>query len=236
MRLIQNLLVLFSAASVLAAPATQEKRQATLNGKNLSILPLGDSITYGIGSASSNSYRQFLLTSLQSAGAKVDYVGTVKSGTMADKDNEGHPGWVINQISNAAAGVASAGIKANVVLLHAGTNDCGTYGWEEAHVRLGQLIDVVTSKWPQAAVLVAKIIPSTNANTQSNIKSFNSKIDGIVNQRVSAGKKVRVVNMESALNARTDLSDALHPNDQGFKKMADVWLNGLNAVNGLGWL
>lgn len=59
---------------------------------------------------------------------------------------------------------------------------------------------------------------------------------GIVNQRASAGKKVRVVNMESALNARTDLSDALHPNDQGFKKMADVWLNGLNAVNGLGWL
>jgi hypothetical protein len=133
---------------------------------------------YGVGSSSSNSYRQFLLTSLQSAGAKVDYVGTVKSGTMSDKDNEGHPGWVIDQISGAANSVASAGIKPNVVLLHAGTNDCGTYGWEDAHTRLGKLIDVVVAKWSEAAVIVAKIIPSTNANTLANIKSFNSKVQG----------------------------------------------------------
>jgi hypothetical protein len=103
----------------------------------------------------------------------------VKSGTMSDKDNEGHPGWVIDQISGAANTVANAGIKPNVVLLHAGTNDCGTYGWEDAHTRLGKLIDVVVAKWPEAAVIVAKIIPSTNANTLANIKSFNSKVQGM---------------------------------------------------------
>jgi hypothetical protein len=98
---------------------------------------------------------------------------------MSDKDNEGHPGWVIDQISGAANTVANAGIKPNVVLLHAGTNDCGTYGWEDAHTRLGKLIDVVVAKWPEAAVIVAKIIPSTNANTLANIKSFNSKVQGM---------------------------------------------------------
>jgi hypothetical protein len=71
------------------------------------------------------------------------------------------------------------GSTPNVVLIHAGTNDCGTYGWENAHTRLGKLVDNVVGKWPGAAVVVAKIVPSTNANTQSNIKFFNSKVQGM---------------------------------------------------------
>lgn len=98
---------------------------------------------------------------------------------MSDKDNEGHPGWTIDQISGAANTVANAGIQPTAVLLHAGTNDCNTYGWEEAHNRLGKLIDVVVSKWPQAAVLVAKIIPSQNQNTQSQISYFNARVQGM---------------------------------------------------------
>jgi hypothetical protein len=43
------------------------------------------------------------------------------------------------------------------------------------------------------------------------------------------------VDMGSALNAATDLSDALHPNDSGFTKMAAVWFNGLSAASGRGW-
>jgi hypothetical protein len=100
----------------------------------------------------------------------------VRSGTLSDKDNEGHPGWTIDQMSGA---VANVGGTPNAVLLHAGTNDCNTYGWETAHERLGKLVDVVTAKWPKAAVVVAKIVPSQNANTNNNIKSFNSKVQGM---------------------------------------------------------
>lgn len=99
----------------------------------------------------------------------------MRSGTLSDKDNEGHPGWTIDQIAGA---VNSVGGTPNAVLLHAGTNDCNTYGWETAHERLGKLIDVVTAKWPRAAVVVAKIVPSQSAGTNNNIKSFNSKIQG----------------------------------------------------------
>lgn len=42
--------------------------------------------------------------------------------------------------------------------------------------------------------------------------------------------------MSTALNAATDLSDYLHPNDSGFKKMAAVWFNGLSAAAGKRWL
>lgn len=58
---------------------------------------------------------------------------------------------------------------------------------------------------------------------------------GVVSQRANAGKRVSVVDM-STLNAATDLSDYLHPNDQGFSKMAGIWFNGLTAANGKGWL
>ena len=208
MHFAQTLLTLCTAASaVLGAPTPSasspqegsklQTRQTTFNGKSLSILPLGDSITvridrkiiipgkkrtltiknkqYGVGSPSSNSYRAPLLTSLTTAGAKVDYIGSVRSGTLSDKDNEGHPGWTIDQIAGAVSNVQGT---PTAVLLHAGTNDCNTYGWETAHERLGKLVDVVTAKWPRAAVLVAKIVPSQSANTNNNIKSFNSKVQG----------------------------------------------------------
>lgn len=45
-------------------------------------------------------------------------VGSVQAGTMTDKYNEGHPGWVISQIAGAAAN--STNLDPNVVLLHAG--------------------------------------------------------------------------------------------------------------------
>jgi hypothetical protein len=61
-------------------------------------------------------------------------------------------------------------------------------------------------------------------------------VQGVVDARAKAGKKVSVVDQFSALNTATDLSDSLHPNDSGFKKMAAVWFNGLSAANGKGWL
>lgn len=97
---------------------------------------------------------------------------------MSDPDNEGHPGWTIEQISGAATSAANAGVTADAILLHAGTNDCNTYGWEEAHTRLGSLIDVVTQTWPEAKVLVAKIVPAGDARPQAAIESFNSKVQG----------------------------------------------------------
>ena len=48
MRLIQNLLALCSAAAVFAAPTSLETRQTSFQGKNLRVLPLGDSITVSV--------------------------------------------------------------------------------------------------------------------------------------------------------------------------------------------
>ncbi|KAI4693397.1 uncharacterized protein J4E88_001768 [Alternaria novae-zelandiae] len=203
--------------------------------KNLRILPLGDSITWGyINGGGSNGYRERLLADLKSGGYTVDFVGTQQSGTMADKDNQGFPGYTISQIRGVAAG--GLALKPNVVLLHAGTNDLnrGNPSSEpdaDAPRRLGLLLDDVLKAVPNAVVIVAKIIPSKQSGLNANIKTFNNALPAIVAARVSKGSKVSIVDM-NVLSTSSELSDNLHPNVAGYARMGDIWNAGIKAVAG----
>lgn len=57
---------------------------------SLRVMPLGDSITWGVGSPSGNSYRGFLWNELAAEGHALDFVGSGRNGPMSDPDNEGH--------------------------------------------------------------------------------------------------------------------------------------------------
>ncbi|KAI4626344.1 uncharacterized protein J4E87_004846 [Alternaria ethzedia] len=207
----------------------------TRQSKNLRILPLGDSITWGyINGGGSNGYRERLLADLKSGGYTVDFVGTQQSGTMADKDNQGFPGYTISQIRGVAAG--GLALKPNVVLLHAGTNDLnrGNPSSEpdaDAPRRLGLLLDDVLKAVPNAVVIVAKIIPSKQSGLNANIKTFNNALSAIVASRVSKGSKVSIVDM-NVLSTSSELSDNLHPNVAGYARMGDIWNAGIKAVAG----
>jgi lysophospholipase L1-like esterase len=207
---------------------------ATRQTTSLRILPLGDSITWGyINGGGSNGYRERLLADLKSSGYTVDFVGTQKSGTMADKDNEGYPGYTISQIR----GVASKGLalRPNVVLLHAGTNDLnrGNPASEpdsEAPKRLGLLLDDVLKAVPNAVVIVAKIIPAKRSSLAATIRTFNNALPAVVAERVKKGSKVSIVDMN--VLTTNELSDDLHPSVAGYSRMGDIWNAGIKAVNG----
>ena len=100
--------------------------------------------------------------------------------------------------------------------------------------RLGSLIDQCIKGSPNAAILVAQIINSGNAATESRIETFNNAIPGVVTQRADAGHHVMVVDMRSITT--NYLKDDLHPNDAGYKKMADLWFAGLQAADAKGWI
>lgn len=224
----------FFLSFVTALPHEARKELDARATTSLRILPLGDSITWGyINGGGSNGYRERLLTDLQGAGFTVDYVGTQKSGTMSDKDNQGFPGYTINQIRGVVAG--GLAFKPNVVLLHAGTNDLnrGNPSSEpdsQAPTRLGALLDDVLKAVPNAVVLVAKIIPAKNAGLTATIKTFNNALPAMVAQRVSKGFNVSVVDM-SVLNTNSELSDNLHPSVSGYARMGDIWFAGIKAVS-----
>jgi lysophospholipase L1-like esterase len=200
----------------------------------LRLMPLGDSITWGVGSPSGNSYRSFLWNKLAAEGHSLDFVGSGRSGTMSDPDNEGHSGWRIDQIAGIADSVL-ARYRPNVVTLEIGTNDLnGNYQIPTAADRLRALVDQITRAAPDATVLVGTVIISTSGTAEANRPAFNAKLPGIVQAAQAAGKHVRLVDM-SALT-RADLSDSLHPNDSGFGKMADAFDAGIQAADAAGWI
>jgi lysophospholipase L1-like esterase len=215
-----------AATALGAAPA---HAAGPLQGKALRIMPLGDSITFGVGSTTGNGYRQNLLDELSADGARVDYVGSLRSGTMADPDNEGHSGALISEI-DAAEDTATSAYRPNVVLLHAGTNDTNRdTEMSTAPQRLAHLIDDIVAHDPGVVVVVAQIVPNANADAQRRVDAFNAAIPDLVNAR--SAQKVVLASMSRVTTAQ--LADGLHPNDSGFQTMADAWHSALDAAANL---
>ncbi|TVY84412.1 Multidomain esterase [Lachnellula suecica] len=202
----------------------------TTNGTNLRILPLGDSITFGFNEASGNSYRRYLECMLYQAGNGVQYIGSLKNGNWSDNANDGFSGQTIDQIGITGNPEIIGTPKANVFLVHAGTNDMDqnlniTY----APFRLGTLIDEVTVSNPDALVLVAQIIVNANTTVNDWIKTYNEALPAVVGAR---SKNVRLVSMDKVLVG--DLLDGTHPNEGGYLKMANAWYPALMSARNEG--
>jgi lysophospholipase L1-like esterase len=209
-------------------------RAAAATPTPLRLMPLGDSITWGVGSSTGNSYRGFLWNQLAAEGHTLDFVGTGRDGNMSDPDNEGHSGWRIDQIAGITDAVMAA-YRPNVITLEIGTNDLnGNYQVPTAPDRLSALIDQVNRDAPDATLLVGTVIISTSAGEEGYRPAFNQKVADIVAAKQAAGRHDRLVDM-GALTA-ADLSDALHPNDTGYGKMADAFNAGVQAADSAGWL
>ncbi|MCJ1396209.1 hypothetical protein MMC18_009098 [Xylographa bjoerkii] len=212
---------------------TRQVSSAPISGKNLTILPLGDSITNGFQSTDGNGYRLDLVQDL--TNNTVNMIGSVHAGTMPDNNNEGHDGATIIEIASNAT--ASLLLLPTVVLLMAGTNDMDkNVSTATAPDRLGALIDQIFAACPNTTVLVAQVTPSGKNTTEALILSYNAAIPGVVAQRANAGMRVAVVDMYDALSFPADFTDYLHPNDGGYKKMADAWYVGLQQADQMGWL
>lgn len=212
-------------ASVPAAAVAQEAPAP------VRIMPLGDSITFGLGSVRLGSYRVELQQRLRAAGVAVDFVGSQSAGSQAgvDRDNEGHPGWEIAEVTERVDGWLAT-YRPDVVLLHIGTNDMRTPAKASgAAVRLSRLIDRMLLASPDVRIMVAKI---TGANDEKsgrfysrNIDPYNARIPAIVS---SKGPRVRLVDQTGVDG--TDLLDRLHPNEYGYKKMAWTWYRALEPL------
>jgi lysophospholipase L1-like esterase len=204
-------------------------------------LPLGDSITFGIGSTGLNGYREDLQKKLTAAGAKVEYVGPTKSGNTR---HAGYLGYTINQISTKTD--QALALKPNVVCLMSGTNDHlwgSTAGADPktASTRVAALIDKIVKGAPDAVVLVATLPPfSLDHGKYTKYKqfafppdAFNKQLPSVAKAARDQGGKVAAVNMSLTTK---DLSDGVHPNDAGYAKMATAWFNAIEDASAKSWV
>jgi lysophospholipase L1-like esterase len=191
----------------------------------IKIMPLGDSITFGAGSSTGAGYRFQLWNDLRARGFPIDFVGSLQTGPASfDRENEGHPGWKINQI---AAKVVTwlLTYRPHIVLLHIGTNDfVKNDDPTHAPARLSRLLNLITTTLPGATVIVAQILPlPRSAKLNAEVVAYNAAIPSIVQADVAMQKHVQYVDMYHAVPPSM-LPDQIHPNDTGYALMAKVWL------------
>ncbi len=218
-------------------------------GASCKILPLGDSITYGVNDEGNAGYRGPLFASVVAAGQKITFTGSLSdgpstvSGQTFPRNNEGHSGWGISEVnpnSGGSAGLTTvipspafasgSGGLPNIILLHIGTNDQGTYSAAQVTSDLTGLIEKIIADAPDALLVVAQIIP-LGYGTNAVIKAYNQAIPAIVQQRAAAGKHIMLVDMYTGFNTSTMLgSDSIHPNSTGYKFMADHWYSVIGSL------
>jgi|GEM_PF-2863429 len=117
-----------------------------------------------------------------------------------------------------------------------GTNDVsGNVDVAAAPARLGKLIDDITTRAPNALLVVATIIPIANDGTNPKVQTYNAALPALVSARTAAGKHVVLLDNYAAFTKdpsyRTKLmSDYLHPNDAGCVVLGRAMFEAIRAL------
>ncbi len=194
------------------------------------ILPLGDSITDGVGLNGGGGYRIELFSLALADGKEITFVGGSMNGPqMVDgqpfpRSHEGHSGWTIQQIDGITPAPALDG-DPHIILLHIGTNDMYQTP-SGAPERLGTLLDQILEAAPDSLLVVAKIIPFPGASGAVN--TFNNAIPPLVEARANAGKHIILVDQFTGYPT-DQLPDGVHPNGTGYAWMANTWYDAISS-------
>lgn len=221
------------------AIADLEERCAFIPDYNLplKIMLLGDSVTYGVRGIKdrhSGGYRPELWQKFVADALPVKFVGSRSEGpeNLGDKTHEGHPGWTIKEITASVDEWLSTA-QPDLILLMIGTNDTSRNSLRTIIKDFSNLIDKITACCPHSQLLVASIPPVHPATKPaiSGLRAmyFNAAIPSIVSSKINQGKKLHFVDMRSlsiqdlTASISLDLDKGLHPNAQGYHKIASFW-------------
>ncbi|KIQ69272.1 GDSL-type esterase/lipase family protein [Wenxinia marina] len=207
------------------------------------IMPLGDSITYGVVGANdteSGGYRTFLARRLDGAGIAVDFVGSQSNGPDdIDNDHEGRRGWSINLLDEASDSIVAAA-DPDAIMLMAGTNDTSTDTPEIMIADLRSLIISLSEAATEAVILVSSIPPIIaelkGEDRSATADAFNALLPDLIAELAAAGINVAYVDMSSLTEtdiSRPPVDSGLHPNQAGYEHIADLWHQALEDNLGL---
>jgi lysophospholipase L1-like esterase len=210
----------------------------------LRIMPLGASITQGVGGTHAG-YRGPLHNLLDQHGIAHLFVGssTENPGPLpADqRHHEGHPGYVITAGTSGRAGVTDnlrawlgpQGADPDVILVLLGSNDVDlNYKLAEAGARMDALITTISNRTtglrPSARLLIATLPLINNATTEARSRTYNADISAVARRHQAAGENVAIVDVHAVITP-ADKTDNLHPNDAGYDKIAAAWYAAIAA-------
>ncbi len=206
------------------------------------IMPVGDSITYGVGGTNAG-YRGYLYSSLTAAGnsSNFQFVGTTNgnpgslpTSPVDQTAHDGWSGWTTAQIeSNIGAWLTQltgSGQTPTVITMMIGTNDYPVSGYSvsQGTTNLAAIINTIFAQDPTGRLLLAKLTPRYDNSTYTNwVNSYNALLPSLVAQKQAAGDNITLVDMNTNFPSDGLTSDNLHPNDDGYAWMANQWLGAI---------
>ena len=209
---------------------------------NQTIMPLGDSITQGsvfngidFGADEFRAgYRKPLFDTLGASGYTFDFVGSLSDGSavLVDSNHEGHGGFTAFEIWG---GVFNWLVDnpADIIMLHAGTNDLINTNVTEIEDILNEIDrweDPFSNPGGNPVTVILALIIDQDLKDNPVVAALNDAVKSMANLRIAAGDNIIIVDQQQAVNYDTDMSDTLHPTDNGYAKMAPVWFNALENV------
>jgi len=210
-------------------------------GEPIKIMPLGNSITKGSGTCMEPDsyfncigYRRHLYHLLDTNGFNVDMVGSQGGAYQNlpepkdyDNDHEGHGGktaWWMNTRLNGPDEYFLPNADPDVILYHIGTNNLNVGNIELYAAAAEESLNIIWDYDSTITVVLAKIILSIDDSLRNvRTHNYNILLEEMAQTKADSGYSIYVADMETALDYETDMWDQLHPNQQGYDKMAEVW-------------
>jgi len=226
---------LVAMLSTMSAPALGQQFHRELT----KILPLGDSITEGLGD--SRSYRFPLTNSLDATSCNYQMVGrltTNRAGTFTS-NHEGYSGHSVEFFLDARSN--NPGIEAiiadadpDVVLIHLGSNDMNR---SQSIISTIDELELLAGRiWAAnsaISIYVANVIPwygiSNNPSIEASVTQLGPAIRDWV--RDTDDDRLHLVQVKTGYQQSFMLADGIHPNDDGDAHIANAFLNRLTANN-----
>src|ERR1051326_5076132 len=196
---------------------------------SVKIMPLGDSITEGFRSEETGGYRGPLSRMFANAGFPVEFVGNHPEDVVSNW--AGHGGFRSDEIAQNVHDWLDPN-PPDFVLLHIGTNDILQNRQDFAIANIEQILNNIDSFDTHIVVILAQIINHADPRSVPfgvETTTLNKSVATMAAARIARGDRLKVVNFESAL-LPADLSDGVHPNANGYAKMATVWFDALAPV------
>ena len=198
-------------------------------------MPLGNSITEGVGSTHGGGYR-LPLYELMKADPNIppfDFVGRSRGGNFDDPDHEGHPGFFANdlEVENYLRDN-----QADMILLEIGANDIANgRSAEQTATAIAELVDRIHAAAPEAAILLGTLTPQFDVGRDIEVDRTNLLLPEVVNSRFAGDYRIYLIDHNRKLKDRDDwqliyMDDPLHPNDRGYEVMAAQWFDTIKRV------
>ncbi|RYP14279.1 hypothetical protein DL765_006490 [Monosporascus sp. GIB2] len=199
-------------------------------------MPLGGSITQGVGSSERNGYRQYLYEALLLGGFKVRMVGSRRMGSFENNSHEGWRGFRIDEIEKKARQSVKRFLP-NVITVNAGSNDClQDFDIEHIGERMGNMLEYLWQVSPRSTVVLSTLLVNLDKEVDSRVIRVNEQFRVLARQKAADQKRITLADMYVPGGPQIgDLVDGTHPSEEGYQKMTKIWYNAIQeaARNGL---